>query len=379
MARTKYKKKEKNGNVYFFHRLRHKNLRKPRDIYGKTVAELEEKIKKIEYELDRGVTSEKAYFGVYMDRWLNTIHIIGKKQGTVKRYLSIYEKHIKDKSICNIQLKNLTALDVQDHYSKLVAEGISKNTLEFLSLLINGCIRYAYGQEKIIKDFTRFITIPDAKQKQENARRASRALLPEEEEKLLKACNGDPFEILILTALNSGLRLGELLALSWEDIDLDKQIINVTKTYSQKFKDNPVGTPKTQSSIRQVPIPSFLIKALKNHKLSQNKNRLLYANKYENKNLVFCNDIGNYLSSTTISRKLKLFAEKSKIASINMHDFRDTYATKLYYETRDLKMIQILLGHSTLATTADIYTQVSVDEASKYVKILDAMQLKTNV
>lgn len=371
MPRTKYKKKIKNGTQYYFYRLRHKNLRKPRDIYGKAIPELEEKIKKLEYELDRGVTSEKAYFGDYLEKWLNDVHLVNKKPATAKRYRGLLEKYIKGYPISSISLKDLTALDVQSHYARLVKESISKSTLDILGKIINPCIRYAFNQGKILVDFSRSIIVPDSSvQKKEGTRRPSIALLPEQEEKLLLACKDTKWYYFILTALNSGMRRGELLALTWSDVDLNKRQITINKSYSPQSK---LGTTKTENSNRKIPIPIFLVTALKKHKINQSEIKLLLCNKYEDNGIVFDNGFGKYIAATSLNRALKKFADEMGIDSLNTHDFRDTYATKLYNQTKDLKMVQTLLGHSEISTTADIYTHVSEAEATSYINVLDKL------
>ena len=132
MARTKYKKKVKNRNTYYFYRLNHKNLKRPRDLYGKTVQELDEKIESLTYQLDRNVQSSKVRFGDYMKSWLDTVHGINKKAGTVQGYGSIFDNYIKGSSLYNIQLTDLTALDVQDYLNGLLRKG--KVSMSFLLL-----------------------------------------------------------------------------------------------------------------------------------------------------------------------------------------------------------------------------------------------------
>lgn len=371
MPRTKYKKKVKNGKEYYFYRMRHKNLRKPRDVYGRTVTELEEKIEKLKYELDRGVTSEKAYFGDYLENWLNNVHLINKKPSTAKRYRGLLKKHIKNYPISSIALKDLTALDIQEHYSLLAKKNISKSTLDILGKIINPCIRYAFTQGKILMDFSRSIVVPDSSvQKKEGTRRPSIALLPEQEKKLLEVCKDTKWYYFILTALNSGMRRGELLALTWSDIDFNKRQININKSYSPQTK---LGSTKTENSTRKIPIPFFLVTALKKHKVNQSEIKLQLGNKYEDNDLVFDNGFGKYIATTSLNRALKKFANEIGIDSLNTHDFRDTYATKLYNQTKDLKMVQTLLGHSDISTTADIYTHVSEEEASNYINVLDEL------
>lgn len=373
MARTKYKKKVKNGTTYYFYRLRHKNLRSPRDLYGKTVAELEEKIEKLKYELDRGVTSEKAYFGDYLENWLNNVHLINKKPATIKRYKGLYNNLFKGHPICNIRVGDLTALDIQDHYNRLVKQGASKAMLTNLTKIINPCVRYAFGQGKILIDFSHSITLPDAeKKKMEGTRRASQALLPDQEEKLLEVCKDTKWYYFILTALNTGMRRGELLALTWDDIDFEKRLIHVNKSYSDL---GIVGSPKTDSSIRNIPIPQFLADELIKKKAEQAEIRLMIGNQYTNNNLVFENGFGQYIGNGAYVSAFKKFAKAIGVDRINVHDFRDTYATKLYNQTKDLKMIQTLLGHKDIKTTADVYTHVSDEETKKFI---DNASIKAN-
>ncbi|MEG0377596.1 MAG: hypothetical protein RR614_03870, partial [Eubacterium sp.] len=105
---------------------------------------------------------------------------------TIEAYERLYRLHLKDYEVAYIQLKDLTALDIQNHYSKLVSKGVSKSTMRNLVKIINPCIRYAFTQGKMLSDFSRSIIIPDAKEKQEGTRRASRALSKDEQRDLLK-------------------------------------------------------------------------------------------------------------------------------------------------------------------------------------------------
>ena len=103
MAKTIYKKKVKNGKEYYFYRLRHKNLLKPKDIYGSSVKELESKIKTITKELDYGVNN-KELFGNFLCDWLFDVHCVDIKPSTKERYEGIYRNYIKNSEISKIKL-----------------------------------------------------------------------------------------------------------------------------------------------------------------------------------------------------------------------------------------------------------------------------------
>lgn len=115
-----------------------------------------------------------------------------------------------------------------------------------------------------------------------------------------------------------------------------------------------------------MPLPVANI--LRNEKRKQLELAEKLPDRFVWENLVFTNDKGAHIAATSLGRALSEFSEKIGMEdSINVHDFRDTYATRLYERTKDLKMIQALLGHSDFSTTADIYTHVSIEEKKKVV------------
>lgn len=370
MSRTTYRKKTKNGITYFFKRVYHENLYKPRDLYARTAKELTEKIKRLEYELDHGVSSDNAVFGEYLEHWMETVCFSDKKESTKKDYRAIYKNYIKNYKITKIKVKKLTAFDVQNHYKEMVEKGASKERLRKAAKLINPCIRYAFNQGKIMTDFSKSVIMPDAPERSKNSnnRRPSKAMTIDDENRLLEAVQDTYYACLVFTALNTGMRKGELLALTWDDIDFEERTISVNKSYNSKLsKDQAVNSPKTNAGNRIIPIPEKLLIELKKHKSEQNTIRLMVGNKFENKNIVFSKDNGDYISTSTLDRFLKKCCAEAGIENYTMHDFRDTYATRLYEKTRDLKMIQYLLGHADFSTTADIYTHVTVDESHKFI------------
>lgn len=117
MAKTTYRKRVINGKEYYFYRLRHKNLKSPKDLYGSTVRELEEKIKGIVYELDHGVLNNKESFESFFKTWLFEVNFINKKPSTKERYEGLYRKYIKDSYISDINIKDITQTDIQKYYN----------------------------------------------------------------------------------------------------------------------------------------------------------------------------------------------------------------------------------------------------------------------
>ena len=161
MAKTIYKKKVKNDKEYYFYRLRHKNLKNPKDIYAATVKELNAKINALVKDLDNGISKNKEYLGVFIKDWLYNARLLNKKPSTKQRYDSIYRTYIENSSIYTIKLKDLCPSDIQIYYKELISSGKSNAAIKMLHKLVDPCIRYAYDNNRIIKDFSRAIIIPE--------------------------------------------------------------------------------------------------------------------------------------------------------------------------------------------------------------------------
>ena len=160
MAKTTFKKKIVNGQEYYFYRLRHKNLNSPKDIYAKTVKELKEKITAKTKELDYGINDNKKYFGDFLENWLFNVKFINLKPSSKERYESTYRIYLKDSSLSKIKLTDITSKDIQSFYNKNYKKHKSISKLRNIHKLIAPCIRYAYNNNLIIKDFTSSIVFP---------------------------------------------------------------------------------------------------------------------------------------------------------------------------------------------------------------------------
>ncbi|MDY4605855.1 site-specific integrase [Clostridium tertium] len=363
MAKTIYKKKIKNGKEYYFYRLRHKNLKNPKDIYGSTVKELEEKIKDLKNELNNNITDNRALFGAFFKDWLYNTHMADKKAATKERYDGIYRNYIENSPIYNIKLKDLEPSHIQNYYNDLVSNGKSISVINNLNKLIAPCIRYANISNRILKDFSKAIVLPKINQNISK----SNDVIPftlDEQLKFIEAIKGNDLEMLFITALDTGLRQGELFALTWNDIDLKNKVIYVNKTFKRVKNtdtgeyENIIQSPKTKKGIRVVPIPYHLIDKLNRHRLNQKALKLKVSNLYEDNNLVFSNNFGKYLDSGNVLKKFKKILKDNNIPTRKFHDLRHTYATRLFELGEEPKTVQELLGHSNISITLDTYTHV---------------------
>ena len=162
---------------------------------------------------------------------------------------------------------------------------------------------------------------------------------------------------MFIIAFGTGLRIGELAALTWEDIDLENNSINVDKTlYYPKWNEGEyvVGEPKTMHAYRSVPIIESVREAICRHK----ENKKMH---YRNNEFVFLTRNGTPYSSNTMNALIRRIVEKNNSGEgivmkyFSSHIMRHSFATRCFEAGMDVKIIQSVLGHSRIETTMDIY------------------------
>ena len=158
------------------------------------------------------------------------------------------------------------------------------------------------------------------------------------------------FRLMIYT----GLRRGETLALTWEDIDFKNKTLTVNKTLSiGEYKKIVLSTPKTENSIRTIDLDNKTLLELQKLKI-QSKYKLIFPNKK-----------GNFSRLSNIADKLNQAIKETGIKKIRVHDLRHTHASLLFASGANIKYVQTRLGHSDIKTTLNIYTHVTKDTKEK--------------
>lgn len=380
--KLKYLKRTINNRQYYYFRIRHENLNGEKDVYATTLKELEKKVKKIKLELDNNIINTKELYLNFFSKWLFEIHFVNKKSSTKEKYEGLYRNYIKTSNeLKKIKLKDLDLDIIQTFYNNLFESGISESIIKNIHKLIAPSIRFAFFNNMILKDFSKGLVIP----KSHTITNNSSSVIPftlEEQFRFIKAIKGHDLECLFLTAINTGLRQGELFALTWDDLDFAANLIEVNKSVKgiTEVDENGRGTyklllqsTKTEKSTRFVPIPLFLKNKLLLHKefIEQHKNRI--ANLYEDKNLVFPNSFGNYLNASNVRKRFKKILDDNDLKKIKFHDLRHTFATRLFEVGEEPKVIQELLGHSNISITLDTYTHVLDKMKVKAISKLDSL------
>ena len=160
----------------------------------------------------------------------------------------------------------------------------------------------------------------------------------------------------ILLDIFTGARLGELVGLEWNDIDLKNGIININKS-SQYLSEKGVFTksPKTESSIRDVAIPDFIVSLLEEYKLWYDEQKSIVGDFWCESSRLFVQDDGKPIHPSTISKWFEKFVKQIGLPVINFHGLRHTNATLLISQQVDVATVSARLGHAQITTTYNFY------------------------
>lgn len=164
------------------------------------------------------------------------------------------------------------------------------------------------------------------------------------------------YKTAITLTLFTGVRLGELMGLEWSDIDFTNGIVSINKS-SQYLADKGVftKTPKTESSIREVAIPDFVLSLLEEYKLWYETQKSIYGELWTNSDRLFVQSDGKPMHPSTISKWFVKFVKEIGLPVINFHGLRHTNATLLISQNIDVAVVAARLGHAQITTTFNFY------------------------
>ena len=286
----------------------------------------------------------------WLDIWLNKYVKHTVKLRTFERYKYNVEKHINPE-IGDYDLNNLSASVLQDFVLKKLESGnlktggqLANNSVIGIVNIIKAALSQAVSFEIIQKEYSNKIKLPEKKKKPVNA------FEKQEQQKIEQYCLNSKKQnhIGIVICLYTGLRIGELLALTWDDIDFANGLMKVDKE-AYKIKQNGVwhtiiDKPKTKSSIRVIPLPKTLLSKLKDIK-KKSKNEHIISTR-ENK----------VVDTRSYQKTFERILRKLNIPYKNFHSLRHTFATRAVELGIDVKSLAEIMGHKNPTVTLQRYT-----------------------
>lgn len=325
--------------------------------------------------------------GQLLDRWLESSKATTETRTHEERF-RVVKNHLKPR-VGGLKLSKVNALHVESLYADMARDGVGMETIRNVGKLLG--IAFAHACTLKLIPFSPVAVI----KKPKPSKRHMLFLTADQVKILLDAAKGQPCYPLLILALATGCRQGELLALTWDDIDLTKGMLTVRRALSGTDSGFQLKEPKTPSSRRTIALPDLAVSVLTKHKADALKAGLLDAP-------VFCTKSGNWLSRPNVLRALRAVIQRANTpagkinkggrpkqgqekpkevvellklipAKLRFHDLRHTVASILLSQGQSVRAVSQRLGHSNAALPLRVYAHCMPSDDPQLAAALNKM------
>jgi len=361
-------------------------LGKKRTIYTNSLVILRQKEESLIRDQMDGLNvyvAGNADVNFLFDRYISTKSEL--RSTTYSNYMYTWNHFIRD-TFGKKKIKDVKYSDVLFFYNDLIAnKHLQINTLESINTVLRPSFQLAV-RDDIIRNNPVDGAYCETKKRNGGSRKTRRALTVEQQRAFMGYVSKNPFFYhwypLFMFLLGTGCRIGEAIGIRWEDVDLEKRIININHslTYYQRADDSykcefRVSEPKTEAGVRLIPMMQSVYEVLKDEYERQTEEGFCIENVDSMTNFIFTNRFGRPHNPAAVNRAIKrivdahnaeeeVVAKKQKrepviIPKFSCHIFRHTFASRFCEYETNVKVIQEVMGHADVSTTMNIYAEVN--------------------
>ena len=343
-------------------------------IYGKTSDECAKKLRTATAAIDAGTYLEprRMLLSEWLDIWLSE-YCGAIKPGTLKCYRDAVRNHIVP-ALGRVRLCELQPHDVQRFINSIqqIEKPLSAKTVKNIHGVLCKALSEACRVKYIASNPANGCVLPKV------VREEIRPFEAGEIRAFMEAIRGNPSEDIFFVALNTGMRLSEILGLRWSRVDFRKRTIKVDAQLLVKRGRDTVrelGTPKNGKARSFIAAPAVM-ERLREVNLRQKEQRLRAGPAWSNPlDLVFTNEVGQEIPHATIEHRFARVLESAGILSHRFHDLRHTFTVVSIRAGVDVKTLSSMLGHSSVSFTLDVYAHATSDMQADAADKLQALIL----
>lgn len=329
-------------------------------VYGKNYSDVKQRLlEKKAYSGSQADMASKcsALYSEVLDAWLQSTRI-NIKESTYARYSHLIDTHIRSQ-LGKYQISKISTQLIEGFIENLLScgrvdnnGGLSAKTVTDILTIVKSTIDYARYNNLVVSCNLSKLTI---KKKDKEMR----VLCQSEQDALIRVliADMDLYKFGVLLSLYTGIRIGELCALQWEDLSITNSTLKVRKTM-QRIQETNIGAssktkiiitePKSDCSIRDIPLPSFLVEIARQFRDHP-------------KAYILSGERGKYIEPRTMQNRFKTYVKESGISDANFHSLRHTFATRCVEVGFELKSLSEVLGHSNVNITLNRYVHSSFE------------------
>jgi len=333
-----------------------------RTFYGKTRSEVAAKLHDALTDLKQGVSTapSKLTLGEWVTRWLETYARPKVRPRTFESYESMVRVHIVP-DLGKIKLRDLRPEHLQKFLNDKRANGavrrkggLSARTVQIMHVVLHSALKQAIREKFVTSNAADAVNPPRVERHEINP--------PTQEDmtRLLETIKGHRLFALYLLDWASGVRRGELLALRWQDVDLEHGTLSINRNLVRTREHGLIfGEPKTDLSRRTIPLPEFALQGLREHRDRQDAEKESMGTAYQDQGLIFCTPNGRPIDPDNASHTFKRLVAQANLPEHTLHELRHAFASQLLALGVHPKVVQAMLGHSTINLTMDTYSHLT--------------------
>jgi len=317
--------------------------------------------------------------GQWLDTWLEIYMQHSLKQSTYNSYSGYAKNHFKP-ALGNMRLEELSPRVLQHFYNyKMETEGLAPKTIRNLNLYLHKALGQAQKEGLILQNPATGVNLP------RGHRPKVEVLTRDEQAQLVRASYRHRYGVFVRFVLMTGIRLGELLGLRWEDIDFRTNMVHIRRTLNRLQKvgvpDDQIGNrteiviqePKTENSQRSMPILPQIIQELLQWRKVQEGDAMAAGDTYADSGMIVTNPSGCYIEPRTFSEYYHQMLTMAGLRHFTFHALRHTFATRALEQGMDEKTLSTILGHYSVAFTLDTYAHVLNDHMWQGMNLMEEL------
>lgn len=337
--------------------------RRRKSLYGATEAEVLGKLRKALREAELGVVADdRVTVGQWLDRWLDEVLPGRVSPATLDNYRVIADHHLKP-TLGRKRLSKLTPDDVHQLLRRKAVEvrqeatedapavvGYSVSTLRRIRAVLVQAIKQAERWGLVARNVAALTDGP------KTTRTEGRSLTVDQARALVEAVKGDRLEAAFVVMLSLGLRRGELLGLSWADVDLDGRQLTIRQALpARRTGEGLVLREPKAGSRRSLMMPAEVVAALRSHRARQYADRMKLGPAWLDSGLVFTTEVGGPVDPRSFHRSTSTVARGAGLGHWHPHELRHSAASIMLAQGVPLEVVSEVLGHSSIRMTKDVY------------------------
>lgn len=327
---------------------------KRKSLYAKTRGELGLKLHQAQGAVLQGqkLPSDRLTVAAHLESWLEKVARPSLRPRTFVSYKLIVEHHLKP-ALGRIALVRLGPETIEDYMRQKREAGLSSRTVQYHHAVLRRAPVSAERWGHVHRNAAKLVTPPKVE------RAEVQPMTPEQARCFLDSVKDDRLYPLYLVALSLGLRQGEALALRWKDVALGVGTLTIRATLQRYGNEYHLDAPKTKRSRRTLGLPTPVVDALRTHRLRQLRERVKAGPAWQDSwGLMFTTETGAPMSGNVVTHRFHLAMDAAGLPRQRFHDLRHDAATFLLAQGVELRVVMEILGHTTIAVTANTYAHV---------------------